>query len=202
MQRTLPRTTRMREPSAGLALASFSAKRAMSDASTAYTTRAPACGRRAIPLGCAKIPPRSCEILRDPARSFRSGAQVLFVYERVYETNGSWWPHCAHRLMLSLVIAHATLAGVFALKLAGWRGRHGGRGPDMAALWAGPLLLPLPFATAMAWRHFDRCGAERIRSGRRADTAHAEGHRGDTERMQGGHRADAQLFAPPTESTA
>lgn len=44
--------------------------------------------------------------------------QVLFVYERVYETNGAWWPHVARRILLSLIVSHVTLAGVFALKVS------------------------------------------------------------------------------------
>jgi hypothetical protein len=80
--------------------------------------------------------------------------QVLFVYTRVYESNGAWWPHIANRLLASLVVGHATLAAVFALKLTGAVPPPGQR--LSTALLAGPALLPLPVTVAYFARHYRR----------------------------------------------
>ena len=81
--------------------------------------------------------------------------QVLFVYQRQYESNGAWFPHIANRILACLTLSHATLAAVMALKLAAavpLPGRH----HLSPALWAGPALLPLPVTVALFARHYRR----------------------------------------------
>jgi hypothetical protein len=80
--------------------------------------------------------------------------QVLFVYTRVYESNGAWWPHMANRILASLAVGHATLAGVLALKLSG-AVPHGAERWSITVL-AGPALLPLPITVAVFARHYRR----------------------------------------------
>ena len=80
--------------------------------------------------------------------------QLLFVYTRVYESNGQWWPHIANRILTSLVVGHATLAAVFGLKLSGAVPPPGQR--LSIALLAGPALLPLPLLVAAFARHYRR----------------------------------------------
>ena len=80
--------------------------------------------------------------------------QVLFVYARVYESHGAWWPHIANRLLASLVVGHATLAAVFALKLAGAVPVVGHR--FSITLLAGPAIIPLPLTVAVFARHYRR----------------------------------------------
>jgi hypothetical protein len=80
--------------------------------------------------------------------------QVLFVYTRVYESNGAWWPHMANRLLASLAVGHATLAAVFALKLSGAVPPPGQR--LSAVLLLGPAVLPLPVIVAAFARHYRR----------------------------------------------
>jgi hypothetical protein len=80
--------------------------------------------------------------------------QVLFVYTRVYESNGAWWPHMAMRILASLTVGHATLAGVLALKLSG-SAPHGAERWSITVL-AGPALLPLPITVAVFARHYRR----------------------------------------------
>lgn len=71
------------------------------------------------------------------------------MYTRAYESNGAWWPHIASRTLWSLLVGHATLAALLALKLGG-----GDPGQGRAtALLAGPALLPLPLAVAAAFHH-------------------------------------------------
>ena len=77
--------------------------------------------------------------------------QVLFVYTRVYESNGAWWPHMAMRILASLAVGHATLAGVLALKLSG-----GAVERWSITVLAGPALLPLPITVAVFARHYRR----------------------------------------------
>ena len=80
--------------------------------------------------------------------------QVLFVYTRAYESNGAWWPHMAMRILSSLALGHATLAGVLALKLSG-AVPHGAERWSITVL-AGPALLPLPISVAVFARHYRR----------------------------------------------
>ena len=80
--------------------------------------------------------------------------QVLFVYTRAYESNGAWWPHMAMRILCSLALGHATLAGVLALKLSG-AVPHGAERWSITVL-AGPALLPLPISVAVFARHYRR----------------------------------------------
>ncbi len=80
--------------------------------------------------------------------------QVLFVYTRVYESHGAWWPHMANRILASLAVGHATLAAVFALKLAGAVPVVGRR--FSITVLAGPALIPLPLSIAVFARHYRR----------------------------------------------
>ena len=82
--------------------------------------------------------------------------QLLFVYERPYETYGKFFPHIANRILVSLAISHATLAAVIALKLAGAVPLPGRHHFFSIALFAGPALLPLPVTVVIFARHYQR----------------------------------------------